>query len=304
MSDPHAARTAGIVAALFAVSVWAAWIPVTRLGVVTRLSAWDVSALRFGVAGLVLLPVLVRRWREVPWRRVGPLAALVAGAGVPYLMAFGSGLTIANSGQGAVLGPGANSALVALFAFALLGERPSRLRALGLAITLTGVALVILHDVALGAVRLGGFALILFASSLWATYTVASRLLHLEPVLNAAVVCVLNAVLYLPFYVAGGGLARLAAAPAGDVWLQAIYQGLITSVFALIAYAYAVQRLGPTVASSFTPLSPVLAAAFGWLLLGDALDSATALGLGLVAVGVIVATRGGVRRAEPPATAA
>ena len=130
------------------------------------------------------------------------------------------------------------------------------------------------------------------------------RLLHLEPVLNAAVVCVLNAVLYLPFYVACGGLARLAAAPAGDVWLQAIYQGLITSVFALIAYAYAVQRLGPTVASSFTPLSPVLAAAFGWVLLGDALDSATALGLGLVAVGVIVATRGGVRRADPPATAA
>lgn len=304
MSDAHAGRSTGILAALFAVSVWAAWIPVTRLGVVTKLSAWDVSALRFGVAGLVLLPVLARRWREVPWRRVGPLAALVAGAGVPYLMAFGSGLTIANSGQGAVLGPGANSALVALFAFAVLAERPSRLRALGLAITLSGVALVILHDLTLGGVRLGGFALILFASSLWATYTVASRLLHLEPVLNAAVVCVLNAALYLPFYVAGGGLARLAAAPAGDVWLQAIYQGLITSVFALIAYAFAVHRLGPTVASSFTPLSPVMAAVFGWLLLGDTLDGATALGLGLVAVGVVVASRAPLQRVAPPAGAA
>jgi drug/metabolite transporter (DMT)-like permease len=304
MSDAGARRSAGILAALFAVFVWAAWIPVTRFGVVTKLSAWDVSALRFGVAGLVLLPVLARRWREVPWRRVGALAALAAGAGVPYLMAFGSGLTIANSGQGAVLGPGANSALVALLAFAVLAERPSRRRALGLAITLAGVALVILHDLALGASRLGGFALILFASSLWATYTVASRLLRLDPVLNAAVVSVVNAALYLPFYLASEGPARLAAAPAGEVWLQAVYQGLITSVFALIAYAFAVQRLGPTVASSFTPLSPVLAAVFGWLLLGDTLDGATTLGLGLVAVGVVVASRPSAPRAAPPAPAA
>src|SRR5512143_2875584 len=195
-------RSAGVLAALFAVSVWAAWIPVTRLGVVTRLTPWDVAALRFSVAGVVLAPVLVRRWREVPWARVVPLACLVAGAGVPYVLAFGAGLKIANSGQGAVLGPGANSALVMLLALAALGERPTRRRALGLAITLAGVALVILHDVALGAVRLGGFGLILFASFLWATYTVASRMLHLEPVLNAAVVCCVNAVLFLPFYVA------------------------------------------------------------------------------------------------------
>lgn len=298
------ARTAGIAAALFAVAVWAAWIPITRLGVVSQLSAWDVAALRFGVAGLVLAPVLLRRWREVPWRRVGALTALVAGAGVPYLLTFGTGLTIANSGQGAVLGPGANSALVALLAFAAFRERPSRQRATGLAVTLAGVALVIFHDLALGGVRLGGFALILAASSLWATYTVASRALHLEPVLNAAVVCVLNALLYMPFYLASGGAARLAAAPAGDVWLQAVYQGVITSVFALIAYAFAVHRLGPTVASSFTPLSPVLAAVFGWLLLGDALDGATAAGLALVALGVLVASRAPARRAalSPPAS--
>jgi drug/metabolite transporter (DMT)-like permease len=298
MESTHApGRSAGIFAALLAVSVWAAWIPVTRLGVVTSLSPWDVAALRFGVAGLVLAPVLVRRWREIPWRRASAIACLLAGAGVPYVLTFGMGLRVANSGQGAVLGPGANSALVAAFALAVLAERPSRGRALGLGITLTGVAIVLLHDVALGGVRVGGFALILCASSLWASYTVASRVLHLDPVVNAALVCTGNALLYLPFYLAAGGGEALAAAPAGDLWLQAIYQGLITSVLALIAYAFAVHRLGPTSASGFTPLSPVLAAAFGWLLLGDTVDLATAFGLAMVAVGVIVASRAGTSRA-------
>jgi drug/metabolite transporter (DMT)-like permease len=302
MDAGHApARSAGIFAALFAVSIWAAWIPVTRLGVVTSLSAWDVAALRFGVAGLVLAPVLLRRWREVPWRRALPIAALLAGAGVPYVLTFGLGLRVANSGQGAVLGPGANSALVAALAFAVVGERPSRWRAIGLGVTLSGVALVLLHDLALGGVRVGGFALILCASSLWATYTVASRVLHLEPVLNAALVCTGNAVLYLPFYLLTGGAERLATVPAPDLWLQAIYQGVLTSVLALIAYAFAVHRLGPTSASSFTPLSPVLAAVFGWPLLGDTLDASTAFGLAMVALGVIVASRAAPARAAATA---
>lgn len=290
MTPAHPGRTAGIAAALFAVSVWAAWIPITRLGVHTHLSAWDVAALRFGVAGLVLAPVLLRRWREVPWRRVGPIAGVLAGAGVPYVLFFGSGLKIANSGQGAVLGPGANSALVVLLSTLVLRERPSRLRAIGLAITLTGVAFVILHDVALGGVRIGGFALVLFASFLWASYTVASRMLHVDPVVNAALVCVMNAVLFLPFWLASGGLDHISATPAGDVWLQAIYQGLVTSVLALIAYAFAVNRLGPSAAAAFTPLSPVMAAVIGWLILGDTVDVATGIGLAMVAAGVIVAT--------------
>lgn len=297
MSDAHPGRPAGIAAALLAVSVWAAWIPITRLGVHTSLSAWDVAALRFGVAGLALAPVLLRRWREVPWRRFGALGAVLMGAGVPYVLFFGSGLKIANSGQGAVLGPGANSALVVLLSAFVLRERPSKLRAFGLAITLAGVAIVILHDVALGGVRVGGFAFVLFASFLWASYTVGSRLLHLDPVVNAALVCVTNAVVYLPFWFAAGGMAHIAAAPAGDVWLQAIYQGLVTSVFALIAYAFAVHRLGPSMAASFTPLSPVLAAVIGWLMLGDKVDGATALGLALVATGVLVAMRAPAARA-------
>ena len=50
----------GAACGLTAVSIWAGWSVVTRLAVTTGLDAWDIPALRFGVAGLLLLPILIR----------------------------------------------------------------------------------------------------------------------------------------------------------------------------------------------------------------------------------------------------
>jgi len=136
-----------------------------------------------------------------------------------------------------------------------------------------------------------GYALIMCGSLLWAGYTVASRALGLRPIVNTALVAVANAIVYLPVYLAGGGAARLAATPAGDLWLQGLYQGVVTAVLAFIAFAIAVQRLGAATAASITPLSPVLATLFGWLLLGDPVDAATAIGLVAVAGGVLIVNR-------------
>jgi hypothetical protein len=41
----------GAVFGFAAVSIWASWSVVTRLAVTTNLDAWDIVALRFGVAG-------------------------------------------------------------------------------------------------------------------------------------------------------------------------------------------------------------------------------------------------------------
>jgi drug/metabolite transporter (DMT)-like permease len=287
----RARRTTGFVAALFAISIWAGWIPVTRLGVVTRLRPEDVAALRFAISGLVLAPVLLLHWREIPWRRASLLLPLLAGAGVPYQLLFGHGLAIANSGQAAVLGPGLVSSLVALLAAAFLGEHLRRAQVLGLLVTLAGVAGVIGRDLFGGRAHLAGYGLIVAGAASWAAYTVASRALGLRPIVNAAAVAVVNGAIFVPIYLATGGAERLAALPAADLWLQGIYQGVATAVLALIAFAVAVERLGAATAASVTPLTPVLATLYGWLLLGDRVDAATALGLGAVAAGVLIVNR-------------
>src|SRR3954451_13809450 len=44
-----------------AVSIWASWIVAVRLGIRTSLAPWDIVAIRFGVAGLILLPYLLTK---------------------------------------------------------------------------------------------------------------------------------------------------------------------------------------------------------------------------------------------------
>jgi drug/metabolite transporter (DMT)-like permease len=46
---------------LAAVSIWASWIVAVRLGIRTSLTPWDIAAIRFGVAGLILLPYLLKK---------------------------------------------------------------------------------------------------------------------------------------------------------------------------------------------------------------------------------------------------
>lgn len=295
----RAHRLLGFIAALVAVSIWAGWIPMTRLALSVRLRPEDVTAVRFGIPGLVLLPVLLLRWREVPWQRPMLLLPLVIGPGALYQLLFGHGLAIANSGQAAVLGPGLVSALVLLLSMPLLGDRPSGRQVIGLVFTLAGVAAVVGHDLLSGRVHFLGYAMIVTASAGWAAYTMASRVLKMKPLVTAALISVVNAWIYVPIYLANGGAAHLAALPADSLWLQTIYQGVLTGVVAMVAFAYAVEELGASTAASVMPLSPVLVAVFGWLLLGDRVDAATAIGLVAVGLGVLVANR----RGGAPATA-
>src|SRR5688572_12750213 len=77
----------GALYGLAAVSIWSGWIVAARLGLKTSLTPWDIAALRFGVAGLLLLPYVMRRGFAL--ERLGwiGLAAIVPGGGAPVLFA-------------------------------------------------------------------------------------------------------------------------------------------------------------------------------------------------------------------------
>ena len=281
-------RTTGILATLSAVLIWAGWIPVTRWGVIGHLNPIDVTALRYGTSGLILLPFFWCHRHAVPWHRPGWLALIAVGAGAPNFFLFGMGLRLANSGQAAVFGPGASSVFTLLLARIWLGESITLARAMGILCTVTGFAWVAGHDVLTGGARIGGFGLILLASFAWSTFTIASRRLALPPLLTVAIVGVINAVWVWPLYVISGGPTRLAQAPLSAVLLQAGYQGILTGTLAMMAFTFAIGRLGAAGAAAFTPLTPVLASVIGWWILGDGLDLATAVGLVAVAIGVVV----------------
>jgi EamA-like transporter family len=62
MPDPTTSEYArGAFYGLAAVCIWAGFIVVSRLGVRTSLTPWDVAAIRFTVAGTLLLPCAMRK---------------------------------------------------------------------------------------------------------------------------------------------------------------------------------------------------------------------------------------------------
>jgi len=96
----HSDFVRGAFYGLAAVSIWAAFIVVSRLGVRTSLTPWDVAAIRFGTAGLLLLPYLMKRGLALD--RLGwiGLAAISVGCGAPMVLLVNAGLLFAPAAHG------------------------------------------------------------------------------------------------------------------------------------------------------------------------------------------------------------
>src|SRR3954452_3985595 len=136
--------TRGAFYGLAAVSIWSGWIVVARLGLRTSLTPWDIAALRFGVAGILLLPyVLIKGFAREPLGCIG-LAAIVFGGAAPVLLA-NSGLLFASAAHAGALFPGVMPLMVALLAATILNETFTTSKKLGFALILPGVLVIAWH---------------------------------------------------------------------------------------------------------------------------------------------------------------
>jgi len=238
---------------LAAVSIWSGWIVVARLGLRSSLTPWDIAALRFGVAGLLMLPLVLAR--GIAFDRLGwaGLAAIVLGGAAPVFLA-NWGLTFAPAAHAGALFPGMMPLLVALLAAAVLREALTRTKMLGLALIVPGVlAITLASGGEFGSAQNLGHALFLFAGLAWAFYTVALRGARLDGLHAAAISAVGSMLLYLPIYWALPGTA-IAHAPWFDVALQGFVQGILTAIVSLMLYGKAVNILGASSGAAFAAL--------------------------------------------------
>jgi len=272
---------------------------VTRLAVTTNLSAWDIPALRFGIAGLLLLPIVVRRGLAIDRLGWCGLAGLIAGTGAPYALVVALGLRFAPAYDAGALNPGCMPLFVAAIAATALRERPSTAQKLGLSLILGG-ALVIVgwHGATWTFARSLGDGLFLVASFLTAIYTVIMRRSKLDPLHVAALVSTGSLVVYSPVYVVAAGFTIVRVPPA-DLAIQVAYQGIAVTIVSLVLYGRAVLILGASGASAFGAFVPALSALLGIPLLGEWPTAAGWAGITLISTGVYLASGGplpGVRQ--------
>lgn len=291
----------GVGAGLLGILIYAGQFVITRWSIQRTLALWDVAALRFAVAGVLMLPLLmrygIRDGAGIGWPR-----AIVVGVtvGAPYTLLLFAGLTLAPAAHGAVIISGGTPIMSALLVRWWFGERLSPARSTGLSVIVVGLALVgwpSLFDADHGYVWAGDL-LLLGASALWGAFTALTRRWHVDPLRGAAVVWVL-ALIYLPFYLARAP-SRLLTAPRGEVLFQAAYQGVGVAILALVLYTLAIRTLGPTPASLFMPLIPIVAVLLGIPVLGEVPSPVQLAGIAVVSVGMVLATVASSRPVPTP----
>jgi drug/metabolite transporter (DMT)-like permease len=293
MSHPTSAEyTRAALYGLAAVSIWAGWIVVARLGLRTSLTPWDIAALRFGVAGLLLVPYLLRKGLAIDGLGWIGLAALVLGGGAPMVLLANTGLLFAPAAHAGALFPGVMPLMVALLAAPILHETFTSAKRVGFALILAGVIGIVRGaGGVIGTQQNIGHVLFLGSALLWACYTVAMRRARLNGLHAAAIAAVGALVTYLPAYLFFAG-ASLFKAPLNDIALQAFVQGLLTAVISLLLYGRAVSILGASSGAAFAALCPAMTAFLAIPILGEwpsAMDWSAIIS---ISVGVYVVSGG------------
>jgi drug/metabolite transporter (DMT)-like permease len=293
----------GAACGLTAVAIWASWSVVTRLAVTTDLDASDVVALRFGVAGVLLSPVVVRR--GLARNRLGwaGSAVIIVGLGAPYAFAAAGGLRFAPAHDAGALNPGCMPLFVALIAAIVLGEQLSAVRRLGLSLILAGAVMIVVSNAAASGTswsgpRMFGDALFLSATLLSACASVVMQQAKLDPLYAAALVSTGSLVSYLPVYLVLYG-TRLPQISLAGFAIEAIFQGVVVTIVALLLYGRAVAVLGASSAAAFGALVPAFSALFAIPLLGEYPTKTGWAGIVLISAGVYLASGGKLPTREP-----
>ena len=280
----------GVLGGAVAVAIWAGWISATRFAVSdpgTRVDPLVLAICRAGLPALVLAPVIWRRGLLPRGARLLPVVLMSLGWGAPFTLFVGTGLSTVPASLFGPLVPGLAPILVALMAWAILGERPGRILIAGLALIGTAMALVLGQWLMAGDMAaLSGAPWLLMASAGISLYTVMFRLSGLSPVEATAYLSLYS----FPVLAIWSVLhAEVLSEPTLAEWgFHLLVQGLITGVVAVLAYGMAVRHLGAVRGSTANALVPVCAALVGGFVLGESITSWDWVAVMLASLGVAV----------------
>jgi drug/metabolite transporter (DMT)-like permease len=256
-----------------------------------------VPLVRFGVAGLILLPFV---WKSEAfrrlWRRDPARLALAAVLCVPVNQFFFlNGTKLAPTVHVALIYAACPLIVLAL-ATAIGQERPSSGRLLSVLASVAGVVVIALGNLgdtsAEGRDVMFGDLLEVFAVTSWGAYIIVSKPLvaRYGPLPALAGTFLVGVVLDLPIAAATGRWTALEGISTG-AWLALGYLAVVASIGGLLFQNLALGRLDASQVATFGNVAPLLTMAWGHLLFGERLTPALALGGGLIMLGLLGATR-------------
>ena len=284
----------GVIAAFITILIWASWLISMKVGAQSQLSTIDLASLRYGVTGLILLPVFFKALPAIREARKRYLAGILFGAGLPFFYLSSLGMDYAPVADAGLLVTGTFPLFVTFAAVVFYRERLTQQRAWGLLLILMGIV-AILYLTAFNTSlntesHWKGDVIFLCASVSWALFTVSLKLSGLRPWDAAAWLCVSSALILFVGVSLGIWESSITAAPLEQTLYQLFVQVLCVGLITGFSYGFAVRQLGAEKTSAIGALTPVLAVLAGLYLLGEPIQLAACVGLGFITGRVVLAS--------------
>jgi drug/metabolite transporter (DMT)-like permease len=284
--------------ALWATIIWGFSFIATKIAL-EELSPFTLTAVRFGIGGVLLLLVQVHRNREFfkafsrkDWLHVF-LLAVVGVAGHTLLQSYGLLYTTAiDTGWIIAVYP----LFITLGGRLFLGEPVTARKIAGIALGFLGVSLVISKGVwffsLFQSASAFGDLLILGSAFTWTAFTLGGRgfLSKYSSLASITPIMIVGCLLTLPF---SGGIGewtvlfRLSVA----AWASVLFLGIFCSGLAFLFWYSALEKVDSSTIGVYLYLEPFVTLVAAFLFLNEGVEWITLFGGGLTLLGVYLATR-------------
>lgn len=254
----------------------------------TEFNVWELAFLRMATASIVLAVVAIVSRTKLPERRHWPALAAVGVVGFaayPVLLNFGQRSVEAGTASFII---NATPAIAALLAVVFLNERFKFAGAAGVAISLSGVLLIVLSGGKHVAMEFSWGALTLLLAALaHAAHFVMKKatLQSVTPFQVTAVSMWTGTIVLLPF---GPTATKALTVASTEVIGAMLYLGVFCSAIGYLTWAFVLKHTAAATTSSLLALIPPLAVLIGAVWLGELPGPLAFLGGGLTIAGVLV----------------
>jgi drug/metabolite transporter (DMT)-like permease len=280
----HSDRISAYIAAILAVFIWSGWITLSRLGVQTSLTPYDITFLRFSTAALITLPFSLKyNWRKVKWI---PILLVALGCGFPYTMFSFIGLKTIKAANAGVLVNGMLPVIGIFFTLFWFKEKVSKLKYLAIFILLVANWTMANFSASFSISYLPGIFALLSAALVFSIYMAATKRWGYGIKDVIAFVPLVNAVIFLPIWL--WNPSAIWESPLQDIMIQVVYQGIVVSIFALLLITYAVNKLGSETISVYLSYVPVATAILAYFFLNESLSVQEQIGIILCSLGLVI----------------
>ena len=284
-------RRLAVLAMLGSVGIYGVNFVVSRHAMLNGFTPYDLAALRFGFAGLVLLPIFMRaggfaNCAGLGW---GKGLALTVMSGVPMSLLQMVALSLTPAAHGATIGPGTVACISVVFGAMIFGAKVSPRAIAGLAVVLVGLSCFALgasaapsRDMVIGDI------MFLLMALLWGGYPIALQYWRVDALLATTVLCVLS-LAYLPIYWAFLP-SSMSGIPLWIILAHAFNQAVLNMIVGLWLWGWAARTIGASDAGRFPPLIPVIGTLSAIPILGEWPGPYQAAAVVLIVAGLAIMT--------------